>query len=184
MYEMNGWWAPWCASVNGNSAAEFLAAWRHIVDIARAKGATNIRWIWAPNVDNDGLGVPFAELYPGDDYVDWVGLDGFNRGTSWTSTTWVGLHRIFDGSIARLRELTDKPLLIAETGSSEEGGEKAAWIRSLADIPAEFPEVRAIVWFSKNETSLGIDWRVNSSEEALAAFREIATSPAFAGELP
>jgi len=184
MYEMNGWWAPWCASVNGNSSAQFVDAWRHIVDIARAEGATNIRWVWVPNVDNDGLGVPFVELYPGDDYVDWVGLDGFNRGTSWSTTRWVNLHRIFDGSIARMRELTDKPLLVGETGSSEKGGDKAAWIRSLADVPNEFPDIRAIVWFNKNETSLGIDWRVNSSPEALEAFRDLAASPAFAGVLP
>jgi hypothetical protein len=184
MYEMNGWWAPWCAAVNGNSATAFVTAWRHIVDIARAEGATNIRWVWSPNVDNDGLGVPFADLYPGDGYVDWVALDGFNRGTSWTSSHWVDIHRIFGGSITRLRQVTAKPLLLGETGSSEAGGDKAAWIRSLADIPIDLPDIRGIVWFDKLETEVGIDWRVNSSADALSAFRTLAASPAFRGQLP
>jgi hypothetical protein len=185
MYEMNGWWAPWCASVNGNTAPEFIAAWRHIVDIARAEGATNIRWIWSPNVDNDGLGVPFASVYPGDAYVDWVALDGFNRGTSWATTKWVDMQRIFSGSIARLRQLTAKPLMIAETGSSEAGGSKADWIRSsFGQIPVDLPEVRAVVWFDKSEAAVGIDWRVNSSPSALAAYRAVATSAAFSGRLP
>lgn len=185
MYEMNGWWASWCAFANGNSPKEFVAAWRHIVELARDAGATNIRWVWSPNVDNDGLGVPFVELYPGDDYVDWVGLDGFNRGTSWSTTRWQSMVEIFSLSIEHVRTLTQKPLMIAETGSSEVGGDKAAWIRKgLARIPQDLPDVRAVIWFSKNETSLGIDWRVNSSAASLKAFRELAGSPAFSGRLP
>jgi hypothetical protein len=185
MYEMNGWWAPWCVRVNGNNPTLFVAAWRHIVGIARREGATNIRWVWSPNVDNDGLGVPFADLYPGDGYVDWVALDGFNRGTSWKTSTWVSVKHIFAGSIARLRAFTQKPLMIAETGSSEVGGSKADWIRtSFANIPRDLPDVRAIVWFDKLETAVGIDWRVDSSAASLAAFRAVATSDAFSGSLP
>lgn len=185
MFEMNGWWAPWGVEVNGNSASAYVAAWRHIVDIARSEGATNIRWVWCPNVDNDGLGVPFASLYPGDAYVDWVGLDGFNRGTSWSSTSWVTLERIFTVSIRHLREVSGKPLLIGETGSSEVGGDKAAWIESsFARIPEDLPGVRAVIWFDKLETEVGIDWRVNSSAASLAAFRSVATSPVFSGTLP
>ena len=185
MYEMNGWWTSWGADVNGNSPAEFVEAWRHIVDLARAAGATNIRWIWSPNVDLDGLGTPLPEVFPGDSHVDWVGLDGFNRGTSWDSTRWQGVVEIFGPSIADVRELTQKPLMIGETASSEVGGDKAEWIRtSLGSVPTDLPEVRAVVWFSKNETSVGIDWRVNSSAASLEAFRELAGSSAFSGSLP
>jgi hypothetical protein len=186
MYEMNGWWEPWSPGVNGNGGPQqFVAAWRHVVDIARAEGASNIRWVWAPNVDNDGLGVPFDALYPGDGYVDWVGLDGFNRGRSWATTKWVDVRRIFSDSVARMRELTPKPLMIAETGSSEVGGSKADWIRtSFARIPFDLPAVRAVVWYDKWETVVGIDWRVDSSPSSLAAFRSVATSAAFSGRLP
>ena len=185
MYEMNGWWASWCAYANGNTPAQFVAAWRHIVDLAREAGAMNIRWVWSPNVDNDGLGTPFADVFPGDDYVDWVGLDGFNRGTSWSSTRWQTMTEIFTASIEHVRELSARPLMIAETASSEVGGDKAAWIRtSLARVATDLPEVRAVIWFSKNETSLGIDWRVNSSAASLKAFRALARLPEFGGRLP
>ena len=141
--------------------------------------------VWAPNIDDDGLGGPFADIFPGNDYIDWVALDGFNRGASWSDTRWQSLEEIFSASIANLRELSNKPLMIAETGSSEVGGNKARWIRtSLARLSTDLPEVRAIVWFNKNETSLGIDWRVNSSSASLKAFREVAGSPDFSGRLP
>ena len=61
----------------------------------------------------------------------------------------------------------------------------AAWIRNeLAALPTSLPDVRAVVWFDKNETSLGIDWRINSSAASLKAFRELAGSAAFSGRLP
>jgi beta-mannanase len=185
MYEMNGDWAPWCARANGNSPSEFVTAWRRIVDIARAERATNIRWIWSPNVNNDGLGLPFVNLYPGDAYVDWVALDGFNRGTSWSTSHWVDVKRIFANSISVVGQLTSKPIMIAETGSTEDGGSKADWIAgTFASIPYDLPQIRAIVWYDKNEAATGIDWRVNSSSSALAAFRAVATSRLFRGRLP
>ena len=185
MYEMNGDWAPWCAYANGNTVGEFISAWRHIVDIARQQHATNIRWIWSPNVYHDGLGRPFVNLYPGDGYVDWVALDGFNRGTSWSTTKWVDAVRIFGDSVDILQQLTSKPIMIAETGSTEVGGSKADWItQSFGRIPYDLPQIRAIVWYDENEAATGIDWRVNSSASSLAAFRKVATSKLFLGRLP
>ena len=179
--EMNGVWAPWEAFVNGNTPADYVAAWRHMVNIFRQQGATNVRWVWCPNViASDAL--TFAPFYPGDAYVDWVGLDGYNGGTALLWGGWLSVSQLFGPSYGVLTALTSKPVMIGETASAEAGGDKAAWITQglLTDLPAQFPAVRAMVWFDGVKET---DWRVNSSPAALAAFRQVAASPLYQGSL-
>jgi hypothetical protein len=180
-HEMNGNWYPWSSGVNGNTSAEYVAAWRHVHDIFRQEGATNVKWVWAPNVSYPGT-TPYAQLYPGDAYVDWVGLDGYNWGATSTSS-WTSFYNIFGSSYAEMAALTSKPMMIAETASAEQGGDKAAWIRQglLTDVPSRFPRVGAVLWFNVN---LERDWRVNSSSASLTAFREVAASSRYQGKLP
>ena len=175
--EMNGSWEPWGPGQFGNTPAEFVAAYRHVVDLFRAAGATNVGWIWDPNADWNASSI-YAGYYPGDAYVDWVGMDGYNWGTT-TSDGWLAPAQVFGRSYTALRSLTAKPIVIEETGSTEQGGSKADWIDALAStIPAQFPAVRAVVWFQRNKET---DWRVNSSASALAAFQALAQSPQWAG---
>jgi hypothetical protein len=186
-HEMNGDWYPWGTAPgnpNGNSPADFVAAWRHVHDLFRQEGATNVRWVWSPNYHYPGL-APLAELYPGDAYVDWVALDAYNRGTGLTGSGWAELAALIRPSYDELTALTDKQLMLAEIGSSEIGGDKAAWIRQalLADLPARFPRIHAVIWFHEHEQAVA-DWRVDTSPAALEAFRQVATSPVYQGRLP
>jgi hypothetical protein len=185
MYEMNGNWSAWSPGVNGNATDEFVLAWRHIVDISRDEGATNIRWVWAPNIEADPPLYSYASLYPGDDYVDWVGLSGFNWGTSRINTSWRDVSTTFRLSVSEVRALTAKPVMIAETGSSELGGDKATWITNgFAQILTDMPEVEAVTWFNGFDTKWQVDWRVDSSTNSIDAFRAVAQSAAFSGTLP
>jgi Glycosyl hydrolase family 26 len=186
MYEMNGRWTSWSPGLIGNTPEQFVLAWRHIVDIARGEGATNIRWVWAPNVDNGDPNLSsYESVYPGDDYVDWVGLDGFNWGTSKLTTSWIDASTLFRRSVDEVRALTAKPLMIAEIGATELGGDKAAWITDgFAQIVTAMPEVQAVTWFDSSDPRREVDWRVDSSPRSLAAFRAVATSEAFSGTLP
>lgn len=169
--EMNGYWFPWSPGVNGNTTAEYVAAWRHVVDIFRQEGATNAIWVWCPDVTDAPQGV-FAPLYPGDGYVDWVALDGYNWGQSQPGDPykhWTAFADIFGTSYDALTALTSKPVMIAETASTEIGGNKAAWITQglLTDLSTRFPRVRMVIWFDENKET---DWRVDSSGTSLAAY--------------
>lgn len=181
MHEMNGNWYPWAAGVNGNAPSDYVAAWQRVVRIFRSVGATNVRWVWSPYVVG-GLVSPFETFYPGDDWVDWVALDGYNWGTTQSWSQWRALIDVFGPSYATLAQLTAKPMMIAEIGSAEQGGDKAAWITQglLSDAPTQLPRVRFILWFDENKET---DWRVNSSSTSLAAFSQVAGSPAFSGRL-
>ena len=79
--EMNGNWYPWGAGVNGNAPGEYAKAYRHVHKIFTSVGATNVIWIWSPNVLYPG-GASLSSVYPGNAYVNWIGVDGYNFGTS------------------------------------------------------------------------------------------------------
>jgi beta-mannanase len=178
-HEMNGDWSPWGIGVNGNTSAEYVAAWRHIHDIFRQENATNARWVWCPASSR-----PFSRtIYPGDAYVDWTCLDGYNWGTTQSWARWREFSTVFGPSYDTLTSMTSKPVMIGETASAEQGGDKATWIRQglLNDVPNRFPRVKAVIWFNANKET---DWRVNSSPGSLAAYKEVAASPYYQGRLP
>jgi hypothetical protein len=181
-HEMNANWYPWSAGTNGNTSNQYVEAWRHVWDIFHQEGASNIRWIWSPYVEVPG-DTSYAQLYPGDRYVDWIALDGYNWGASQPWSQWMDLSAIFDASYLHIGQLTGKPMMIAEIACAEAGGDKAAWITRglLTDVPTRFPRIRAVIWFDVDKET---DWRVDSSASSLAAFKVIAGSPLYHGRLP
>jgi beta-mannanase len=171
-WEMNGFWFPWNEGVNGNKKGEFVEAWRHVHRIFTSVGANNVNWVWCPNVDFTRKLVPLKDVYPGNRYVDWTCLDGFNWGDTTYSAGWMSFNAIFKSTYQRVAKLAPKkPMLIAETASEERGGSKSNWIKNaLAVIPREYPKVRGLIWF--NEESQEMRWPIESSSAAQSAFRK------------
>ncbi|MEY2468933.1 MAG: hypothetical protein QOF21_1631 [Actinomycetota bacterium] len=165
-HEMNGDWYPWAEGLNGNSAGSYVAAWRHVHDVFANAGVTNVTWVWTPNVLIPGR-PSFASLYPGDSYVDWVGLDGYNWGTSASWSGWQSPSDVMGTTLANLRQVSSRPIVIGETASTEVGGNKAQWIQQFFSMLAANPDVKAFLWFNLNKEN---DWRIESSPSAQAAF--------------
>jgi beta-mannanase len=173
-HEMNGDWYSWGA--HANTPATFIAAWRRVVGLFRDEGARNARFVWSPNADDEGLG-RIVRRYPGDRWVDWVGLSGFSWGGPWD---WEGPSDIFYASYRALTRITKRPLMIAETAAHETGGDKADWIRWLFDRDLrQMPRVRAVVWFNGREN--WARWDVDSTRRSLRAFRKHVASPRYSG---
>lgn len=166
-WEMNGNWFPWSEGVNGNRPGQFVAAWRHVHDIFTSVGATNATWVWCPNV---GQKPNLRKLYPGNRYVDWTCLDGYNWGTRWSWAHWESFKRVFGRSYTRVRKLAPrKPMMLGEVASTDYGGSKAAWIKEmLSSIPRRFPKIRAMIWFEVNDR--GTHWPIESSRAVTKAF--------------
>jgi glycosyl hydrolase family 26 len=179
MHELNAAHYPWGAGVNGNTAEQAVAAWQHVRRIFAGEGAGNAVWIWCVNVHAQGTAA-FAELYPGDDAVDWVALDGYNGGTALPWGGWRSPEEVFGTSLDDLRALSRRPLVITEVGSAEQGGSKAGWIRELFDLAVE-EGVRGLIWFQYDKEA---DWRVQSTPAAAAAFRRAAGVPGRLGPPP
>jgi hypothetical protein len=176
-HEMNGNWYGW----SGNPTA-YVEAWRHVVSVFRQVGASNVKWVWSPNVDNGSY--PFAAYFPGDSWVDYVGLDGYNWGTAGIGVNkWQSLAQVFTSSYEQITQLSSKPVMITEMSSSEAGGDKASWITTgfLHTIPEHFPRVTAVIWFDRNQEE---DWRIASSSASLEAYRQVVSSSLYGGTAP
>jgi hypothetical protein len=180
-WEMNGNWFPWSEGVNGNQPGEYVAAWRHVHDIFTAVGATNATWVWCPNVDPGGKMQDLAPVYPGDAYVDWTSLDGYNWGTNPANPDrWRSFDELYDSTYHEVVDTIapSKPMVIGEVGSTEYGGSKAEWIQEmLAELPVKYPQIRGLLWFEKFDD--GMDWPIETSASATSAFAAGIQSPSY-----
>lgn len=169
-HEMNGSWYPWAIGVNGNTADDYRRAWTHMRTVIRDAGATNVSFVWAPNVVVGGV-AGFADAYPGADQVDVLGLDGYNWGDG-QGFTWTSPADLFTSSLTALRELPgEHPILISEVGCADDPdtSRKATWITDLLSMLAEQPRVTGVVWFQVDKER---DWRFDSSTASAAAFSD------------
>jgi hypothetical protein len=192
-HEMNGDWYPWSEGprynpatgvrdipTNGNAPGSYVAMWRHVHDIFEAEGANqHVVWLWAPNRVNR-LGAAqrtpdfLASLYPGDEYVDMVGMSGYFRNGYDPSSRYA---EVYDATLAQIAVVApSKPVVLAEVGASETAGDKAAFVEAFVESAAADPRVAGFVWFS---LTIGpSDFRVDSSPGSTEAFRTgMATSP-------
>jgi hypothetical protein len=159
---------------SGNDAPLYVSAYRHIHDLFVAGGATNVVWAWCPNVtDVNGGNKNTLDYYPGDSYVDWTGVDGYNWGSG-GGFAWQSFHDVF-ARIYPILAGKGKPILIGEMASDENGGDKAAWIDAiLPTLKNDFPLIRGLVWFDVHKER---NWQINSSSGSLAAYQRFAKDP-------
>jgi hypothetical protein len=183
-WEVNGDWYPWGRN------PDFIAAWRRFHDLVVAEGATNVTWAWVVNgIWDDPLSDP-ALYYPGDAYVDWVGLDSYNWGENPVQDDrWETPDEVLTPTIERLKQIAPgKPICICEVASTEFGGDKPGWIRDLlSEYLPRHPEVKAFLWFNWNVAAPAgrFDWQIESSDLARQAFvRAIQRNPTYRSTLP
>jgi hypothetical protein len=157
-HEMNGNWYPW-GTVTGNTPAKLIAAYRHVHDVFAAAGATNVKFVWCPNVDFN-----VSSFYPGDAYVDYAAIDGYNNGAPWRSFS-----SIFNPTYDAVAAVSSKPIFVAETSSVEGGSGKAAWIAAMfSQIATRDTRIAGVCWFNAAQT---YDWRMDTSASSIAALK-------------
>jgi hypothetical protein len=163
-HEMNGTWYPWAVGVNGNSATDYQNAYRHVHDMFIKAGAANVQWVWSIDSANKRpQGLKNADdYYPGDHYVDLVGIDGYNGGP--TGATWDSPEGLFAGAIDVATSVApDKPVWIYETGSGDKRGDKARWITDLFAY-LERTRVSGLLWFNFDKDGEQ-NWLLDSSAD-------------------
>ena len=171
-HEMNGNWYPWSETANGNAPGEFAEAWRHVWNIFQEEGADNVEWVWSPVA----LQIKDGE-YPGDEYVDRLGLSGFVGGVQLRHKPFRSFGEVFGAALERFSEIApDLPIEISELGVAEEGGDKAEFIRDMFEQIDATPAIDAVVWFGIRKES---DWRIETSPASVDAFRVATASPRY-----
>ena len=173
MPEANTPWYAWSGTVNGNTPAQYVAAWKRVRKVVRGAGGARIRLLWAPYVRSapDTPENAFAAYFPGPSQVDLVGTSGYNFGTV-GGLAWVNLQPLFEDAYRQTSALAPKPFWIAETASTATGGSKARWIGALATLRTAIPNLAGIVWFDVRDRNG--DFRISASTPLRSAFRAFA----------
>lgn len=164
---------PWSERANGNHPGEYVKMWRHVRDVFTTAGATNVIWVWSADATLAGPG-QLASLYPGDDYVDWIGLSGYDGAGD--PQAYRSFGQIFDATIADVRTFTRKPLVITELGASDRAGRKADWITDMFGQLRQHPDIIGFIW---SETIGESDWRIVTPPAAADAFAAGAADPRY-----
>jgi len=175
-HEMNGDWYQWGAAVGNNLPSDFVNMWIHVWNIFDAKGlgASHIQWVWAPNHTDCG-GFTAEEYWPGDAYVDWVGIDGYNWGTTQTWSSWKSPAETYDDMLGRVRALTSLPVTLSEFASTSEGGDKGVWITDVFNYVLT-NDIRMVAWFNEDKET---DWAVYGGSTTWSEYATAVGDAAF-----
>lgn len=170
---MNNPQNQWSIKYTNSNSADFIAAWRHIHDIFEEEHATKVIWVFCPNVPNT-TDYPYSSLYPGESFVNWIGLDGYNWGTTQSWSKWVSFDGVFGSAYKDITKIApQKPLMLAEVNTTDQGGDKAQWYKDMLNnqIPNNFPQIQAVVIFNEDRSAQEhVNWKIDSNQESLDSF--------------
>ena len=146
--DLNGIY-PW----SWQRPADYIAAYRHVVDVFRANGADNALWVWSPAGTLEA-----TEYYPGDDYVDYAGLT-ILQFMPWEVRAGHNEARPFEMLIAEkyfLLEPLGKPILLAEVGVSFDPALKDPRLSEMIDVLDKYPLIRGLVYFNDRNPEVAV----------------------------
>lgn len=148
--EMNGDWCSYSSFYSSRDAEIFKGVWRYIYNIFRENGVDNVLWVWNPH----DLSFPgfkwnhYLNYYPGDEYVDIVGLTGYNTGTYHQGELWRDFASIYYPLYDEYCALFTHPLMITEFACSSVGGDKIEWLEDMFVQIADLDRLRVAIWFN------------------------------------
>lgn len=132
---------PW----SKREANDYVAAYHHVVGVARQMEVTNVLWVWSPAGNQEA-----KYYFPGDAYVDYVGVSIYaTKAWNWYETTRL---RPFQELMAEkywVARRYQKPMIVAEVGVDGTDAEQSQWLAQMVTHLNQFPQVRGIVYFNQ-----------------------------------
>lgn len=177
--EMNGDWCPYSSYNTAKDTMVFKEFYRYIYGLFEEAGADNVIWVWNPN----GKSFPDFQwnnavmYYPGDEYVDIVGLTAYNTGTYYPGESWNTFQDLYDPLYAEyMRLYGNKPMMITEFASSSVGGNKNQWIRDMFGHIGNYPNIKVAIWWDgcdwDSQGNIARPYFIDETPELLETFRE------------
>jgi len=173
----------------GNNAVcgpEFVAAWRHLHDLAQRNGLTRLRWVWNLTAKlymdqpND-----VGDYYPGPTYVDWMGVDPYNQDCGAKAADYA--RDTFAHLMALVLQWHDAhanslPIALTEWGAPELAGDpnaRADWLKGVAAYAKHRPAIQMMVYWDGGSSFSGCDFSIPPGTPSFAAFKAIGLDPYF-----
>lgn len=176
--EMNGDWCSYNAMYTHKDTEVFRAFWQWLHDRFDASEADNVIWVWNPNWGDfpQAQWNHYMNYFPGESYVNVVGLTGYNTGTYYEAETWRSFSDIYLPMLWEYnRNFMDFPYMITEFGSSTTGGNKGQWIQTAFDQISQL-NIKAAVWWNHvdYDTQNGVvsrGYKFNDDPDVMEIFR-------------
>ena len=169
-HEMNGTWYPWAIDVGANSPELYVAAYRHVHRIFQAAKAGNVQWVWSPHVMPDLDVTRLRRAYPGDAFVDVIGLDGYVGRQPDSPNGWNPPDELFGPLVGAVADIAPgRPVWINETGCNVGSSRRAACTAAIIDW-VKTTSISAIIWFDLDDNA-GHDYRLAPDAETAASAR-------------
>lgn len=199
--EMNASWSTWQPTADGKkpdggTPTEFVQAWRYLVNFMRSRGTTHLKFVFNPDASDWTTNTRISSIWPGSDYVDVLGIDGYNWGTSTDGERWQSFSEIFTPMYTTLTALdANAPVWITEFGCKEPQQEdsgsypqpsspvdpshsKSSWLNDMMAL-TQFDRIQALAYFNKKKER---NWPLTSSADSQASatrwLSQLTTSPA------
>lgn len=177
--EMNGDWCTYSAYWAGRDTNTYVELYRYVYNIFEEEGANkNTLWIWNANEKSfpDFAWNAIDNYYPGDEYVDIVGLTGYNTGDYYDGETWRSFKDIYDPIMDKMASQYKQPFMITEFASASHGGDKAAWVEDMFDSIQDYPRIKVAIWWNNadydTDGTIARDYFIDDDPAVLEVFKE------------
>ena len=177
--EMNGDWCPYSAYHTSKDTKLYIAFYKYVYEIFREEGALPYTmWVFNPNERafpnytwNHAL-----SYYPGDEYVDIIGLTGYNTGSYYSGETWRSFKKIYDAFYWQYDAWFAQPFMITEFACSNYGGDKAQWVKDMFIQINNYPRIKVAIWWDgrdlDSQGNIARSYFIDDNEAAVQVFRQ------------
>lgn len=176
--EMNGDWCEYSGYRMSLDTELYREMYRYIYNIFKEHNALNVIWVWNPN------GKSFPDFnwnseemyYPGNEYVDVLGLTLYNTGNFYNGEEWVEFSELYTPLYEKAMKQYDMPFMITEFSCARKGGNKEKWTEQMISEIERFPNIRFAVWWNgadfTPDGTLARSYYINDSEEMYEVFKK------------
>ena len=184
--EMNTDWTSYSGIIALSDSTIYKDVWKYIYNIFEEENVANCIWIYNPNDNNypPSIWNNFLCYYPGNEYVQMLGITGYNTGTYYekqNAERFREFKEIYDDINGKYKDIFSKfPWIITQFASSSIGGDKAKWIENMFKNIENYPNIKAAVWFSnadydpayENNTKVSRPYWLDETDETIEAFKK------------
>ena len=176
--EMNGDWCEYSGYRMSLDTELYREMYCYIYNIFKENNADNVIWIWNPNGKSfpDFKWNSEAMYYPGNEYVDVLGLTLYNTGDFYEGEEWTNFYDLYSPLYKKAMENYDMPFMITEFSCARKGGNKEEWTKKMLSEIGRFPNIKFALWWNGADFTadgkLARAYYINDSEEMYDVFRD------------
>lgn len=178
--EMNGEWVWYSAHKVGKDTDLFIECWRYIYDKFKEHGVDNLIFVWNPNEKSfpNFAYNHYLNYYPGNEYVDVVGLTSYNTGNYYQGETWRSFSEAYDHFYYDYVKHFKHPMMITEFSGASQGGNKSQWFDDMFNRISSYDRIKlAVLWngqdydMSKPEKTVSRNYRLDLEPDVIESVK-------------